>query len=150
MSPDIPDLVETSTNLATLTMNKNNIIIGTSQRSSIENAKINTASMVRSVFELAGAKVKVGDGYPGWQQNMDSELLKVSKKVYKRLLKSDPEIKAIHAGLETGLLGAKYPGIDMISFGPTIQGAHSPDEKVNIKDVEKFYTLLKGILKELA
>ena len=81
---------------------------------------------------------------------MDSNLLKVSKKVYKKLFKHEPEIKAIHAGLETGLLGSKYPGIDMISFGPTIQGAHSPDEKVNIKEVEKFYTLLKGILKELA
>ncbi len=81
---------------------------------------------------------------------MDSNLLKVSKKVYKKMFKSEPEIKAIHAGLETGLLGSKYPGIDMISFGPTIEGAHSPDEKVNIKDVEKFYLLLKGILKELS
>jgi dipeptidase D len=149
MNPDIPGLVETSTNLATLTMDKKKIVIGTSQRSSIESAKLNVAAMVSSIFKLGGAKVTVGDGYPGWQPNMDSGLLKVSKKVYKRLFKSDPEIKAIHAGLETGLLGAKYPGIDMISFGPTIQGAHSPDEKVNIKDVDKFYTLLKGILKEL-
>lgn len=150
MSPDIPDLVETSTNLATLNMNSKELMIGTSQRSSIESAKVNVANMVIAVFNLANAKVKVGDGYPGWQPNMDSELLKVSKKVYKKLFKKDPEIKAIHAGLETGLLGSKYPGLDMISFGPTIEGAHSPDERVNIKDVEKFYKLLKGILKELA
>jgi len=150
MSPDITELVETSTNLATLKMDSKELVIGTSQRSSIESAKNNIAAMIESIFKLAGAKVTVGDGYPGWQPNMDSNLLKVSKKVYKELFKTDPHIKAIHAGLETGLLGAKYPGIDMISFGPTIQGAHSPDEKVNIKDVEKFYKLLKGILKELA
>jgi dipeptidase D len=150
MSPDIPELVETSTNLATLKMDDKQIVVGTSQRSSIENAKNNVANMVEAIFKLGGAKVSVGDGYPGWQPNMDSNLLKISRKVYKKLFKNEPKIKAIHAGLETGLLGSKYPGIDMISFGPTIQGAHSPDEKVNIKDVEKFYTLLKGILKELA
>ena len=150
MSPDIPGLVETSTNLATMKMDDKKIIVGTSQRSSLENSKINIANMVAAVFDLAGAKVSVGDGYPGWQPNMDSSLLKVSKKVYKKMFKSEPEIKAIHAGLETGLLGAKYPGIDMISFGPTIEGAHSPDERVNIKAVEKFYNILKGILKELA
>jgi dipeptidase D len=150
MSPDIPELVETSTNLATLKMDDKKIVVGTSQRSSIENAKNNVANMVEAIFKLGGAKVSVGDGYPGWQPNMDSNLLKTSKKVYKNLFKNEPKIKAIHAGLETGLLGSKYPGIDMISFGPTIQGAHSPDEKVNIKDVEKFYTLVKGILKELA
>ncbi len=147
---DIPGLVETSTNLATVKMDEKEIVIGTSQRSSIESAKENIANNVAAIFKLAGGKVIVGDGYPGWQPNMDSNLLKVGKKVYKNMFKSEPEIKAIHAGLETGLLGAKYPGIDMISFGPTIEGAHSPDEKVNIKDVEKFYNLLKGVLKELA
>ncbi|MCB0730742.1 MAG: aminoacyl-histidine dipeptidase [Ignavibacteriae bacterium] len=150
MSPDIPNLVETSTNLATLKMEGKEIIIGTSQRSSIESAKDNIANMVKSIFKLANSEITEGDGYPGWQPNIDSNLLKVSQKVYKRIFKKEPEIKAIHAGLETGLLGAKYPGLDMISFGPTIQGAHSPTEKVNIKDVEKFYTLLKGILKELS
>lgn len=150
MSPDIPELVETSTNLATLKMSAKQIVVGTSQRSSIESAKNNIAAMVEAVFNLGNAKVSVGDGYPGWQPNMDSNLLKVSKKVYKKMYKVEPEIKAIHAGLETGLLGSKYPGIDMISFGPTIEGAHSPDEKVNIKAVDKFYTLLKGFLKELS
>ncbi|MBK7103846.1 MAG: aminoacyl-histidine dipeptidase [Ignavibacteriae bacterium] len=150
MSPDIPNLVETSTNLATLKIEEKVLTIGTSQRSSIESAKNKIADSVKSVFKLADAKLTEGDGYPGWQPNMDSNLLKVSKKVYKQMFKKEPEIKAIHAGLETGLLGAKFPGLDMISFGPTIQGAHSPDEKVNIKDVEKFYNLLKGILKELS
>ena len=150
MSPDIPELVETSTNLATLKMDDKKIVVGTSQRSSIESAKVNIANMVKAVFILSSAKVSEGDGYPGWQPNMDSNLLKVSQKVYNKTFREKPEIKAIHAGLETGLLGAKYPGIDMISFGPTIEGAHSPDERVNIAAVEKFYKLLKGILKELA
>ncbi len=150
MSPDIPELVETSTNLATLKMDDKKIVVGTSQRSSIESAKVNIANMVKAVFNLSGAKVTEGDGYPGWQPNMESNLLKISQKVYTKMFGQQPEIKAIHAGLETGLLGSKYPGIDMISFGPTIQGAHSPDEKVNIAAVEKFYELLKGILKELA
>ncbi len=150
MSADIPDLVETSTNLATVSMDGKKLTVGTSQRSSIESAKDNISASVSAIFKLAGAKVSIGDGYPGWKPNMDSPLLKLSKEVYKKLFKKEPEIKAIHAGLETGLLGSKYPGLDMISFGPTILGAHSPDEKVNIKDVAKFYDLLKGLLKKLA
>ncbi|PID57661.1 MAG: cytosol nonspecific dipeptidase [Ignavibacteriae bacterium] len=151
MSPDIPELVETSTNLAILTMDEKTLTIGTSQRSAIESAKLNAANMVKAVLKLAGAsKLIIGDGYPGWQPNMESEILKISKKVYKDLFNEEPEIKAIHAGLETGLLGSKYPGLDMISFGPTIEGAHSPAERVNIKDVEKFYNILKAILKKLA
>lgn len=148
-NPLIKGLVDTSTNLATVTIENDTVRVGTSQRSSIESAKENIAKTVEAVLDLAGAKVTVGDGYPGWTPNMDSELLKKSINVYKNLFGSEPEIKAIHAGLETGLLGAKYPGLDMISFGPTIQGAHSPDEKVNIPAVEKFYNLLKGILTEL-
>ncbi|MBN1301428.1 MAG: aminoacyl-histidine dipeptidase [Melioribacteraceae bacterium] len=150
MSPDIPDLVESSTNLATITLEDDTLKIGTSQRSSIESAKYNIASSVAAVFKLADAdEVITGDGYPGWQPNMNSELLAVSKKVYEEMYSKEPAVKAIHAGLECGLLGSKYPGLDMISFGPTIQGAHSPDERVNIADVEKFYELLKGILKKL-
>lgn len=147
MSPDIPGLVETSTNLATIDIIDNQLVIGTSQRSAIDSAKWNVSNMVKALFELGGAdKVDTGDGYPGWQPNMDSELLKVSKEVYFEINNSEPEIKAIHAGLETGLLGAKYPGIDMISFGPTIEGAHSPDERLNIPATAKFYNLLKAIL----
>lgn len=148
MSFDMPGLVETSTNLATITMGEDKITVGTSQRSSVDAAKVNIANRVRTIFELARAKnVRMGDGYPGWQPNVDSELLKKSIEVYKSLFNSEPGIKAIHAGLECGILGDKYPGMDMISFGPTITGAHSPDERVNINDVEKFYTLVKGILK---
>ncbi len=147
MSPDIPGLVETSTNLATIDIIDNQLVIGTSQRSAIDSAKWHISNMVKAIFELGGAeKVDTGDGYPGWQPNMDSELLKISKEVYKELNNSEPEIKAIHAGLETGLLGAKYPGIDMISFGPTIEGAHSPDERLNIPATAKFYKLVKAIL----
>jgi dipeptidase D len=150
MSQDLAGLVETSTNLATVKVDKNKLKIGTSQRSSIESAKKGIAATVKAGFELAGAKVQTGDGYPGWKPDMDSQILNVSKKVYKNMYGNEPEIKAIHAGLECGILGSKNPGLDMISFGPTIEGAHSPDEKVKIDTVEKFYDLLKGILKELA
>ena len=150
MSQDIEGLVETSTNLATIVVETDKIVVGSSQRSSIESAKRYAANSVKSVFELAGAEVKTGDGYPGWKPNLDSPILHFAKDVYKKLYGKEPEIKAIHAGLECGILGDKEPGLDMISFGPTITGAHSPDEKVNIETVDKFYTLLKGILKEIA
>ncbi len=149
MSASIEDLVETSTNLATIKINENSLVIGTSQRSSNDFAKENIAASVASVLDLAGGEVVTGDGYPGWLPNMDSEILKISKNVYEKKFGSIPEIKAIHAGLECGLLSAKYPGVEMISFGPTIEGAHSPTERVNIKAVEKFYSLLKDILLEL-
>lgn len=150
MSPDIPGLVETSTNLATVVVENELIKIGTSQRSSIESAKKNIAASVKAVFDLAGAEVIVGDGYPGWQPNLESKLLHLSRKVFKDLFGHTPELKAVHAGLECGILGDKYPGLEMISFGPTIEGAHSPDEKVKIEDVEKFYRLLKAILVEIS
>ncbi len=150
MSPDIPGLVETSTNLATVDMENDTLKIGTSQRSSIETARKGIALSVKSVFDLSSADVTVGDGYPGWKPNMNSGILKISKGVYTKLFGKEPDVKAIHAGLECGILGDKYPGLDMISFGPTIEGAHSPDERVNIKDVEKFYNLLKEILKTVA
>ncbi|MCF8412447.1 MAG: aminoacyl-histidine dipeptidase [Melioribacteraceae bacterium] len=150
MSKDIPGLVETSTNLATIVMERDIIRVGTSQRSSLEHAKENITNSVAAIFELAEAEVLVTDGYPGWQPNLDSPALSAAKKVYLNLFGDEPEVKAVHAGLECGLFAKRYPGLDMISFGPTITGAHSPDEKVNIADVEKFYTLLKGILKEFA
>ncbi len=150
MSQDIPDLVETSTNLAVITTENGKLKISTSQRSSIDSAKDYVAASVKAALELAGGEVTVGDGYPGWKPDMDSTILKTSKQVFKELFNKEPEIKAIHAGLECGILGSKKPGLDMISFGPTIEGAHSPDEKVNIATVEKFYDLLKGILKTIA
>jgi dipeptidase D len=150
ISTDIPDLVETSTNLASIKTEGERVIIGTSQRSSIESAKKYIAQSVRSIFVLSGAEIERTDGYPGWSPNMNSKVLKISKNVFKNLYKKEPKIKAIHAGLECGILDGKNPGLDMISFGPTIMGAHSPDERVNIETVAKFYSLLKGILKELA
>lgn len=150
MSVDIPGLVETSTNLATITTEENFLIIGTSQRSSIESAKKNIAASVKSVFDLAGAAVKNSDGYPGWQPNLDSDLLKISRRAFIETFDKEPEMKAVHAGLECGILGDKFPGIEMVSFGPTIEGAHSPDEKVNIPAVERFYDLLKAILVDIA
>ncbi len=150
ISQDISDLVETSTNLASIKTEGDKVIIGTSQRSSIESAKKYIAQSVHSIFSLAGAEIEKTDGYPGWSPNMDSKILKISRNVFEDLFKKEPEIKAIHAGLECGILEGKNPGLDMISFGPTIMGAHSPDERVNIETVGKFYSLLKGILKELA
>lgn len=151
MSPDIEGLVETSTNLATVTIEEDILKIGTSQRSSIESAKHFVTDSVKAVFELAGAEeIVISDGYPGWQPDMQSKLLKTSMGVFKKLYNKEPEVKAIHAGLECGIFAGKYPGLDMIAFGPTIQGAHSPDERVNINDVGKFYDLLKGILIEIA
>lgn len=150
MSSEIDGLVETSTNLATLSIEDGYLKIGTSQRSSVESAKRNIGESVRAVFELANAEIKVTDGYPAWQPNTNSKLLKLSKKVYENLFGEEPDVKAVHAGLECGILIDKFPNIDMISLGPTIEGAHSPDERVKISDVEKFYTLLKAILAEIS
>jgi dipeptidase D len=150
MSQDIPDLVETSTNLAVISTDRNRITISTSQRSSIESAKDYIAAQVKAVMEMAGGSVIQTDGYPGWKPDMSSSILKTSREVFRNLFNKDPEIKAVHAGLECGLLGAKIPELDIISFGPTIIGAHSPDERVEIETVGKFYDLLRGILKRIA
>lgn len=149
-SHDMPGLVETSTNLASIKINKNKIEITTSQRSSVESAKTDIVNMVESVFLLAGANVKHSNGYPGWKPNPHSPILEISKNVYYRLFNQDPKIKAIHAGLECGLFLEKYPELDMISIGPTMRGVHSPDEKLHIPSVEKFWKFLTEILKQLS
>lgn len=147
MSQDIPGLVETSTNLASIKMKPNHIIrIETSQRSSILSARNDMANTVRAVFQLAGAKVTSGDGYPGWKPNPHSEILQVACESYKRLFNVDPKVKAIHAGLECGLFLDKYPALDMVSFGPTLTGVHSPDERMHIPSVEKFWDHLVDVL----
>ena len=147
MSQEIPGLVETSTNLASIKMRENQTIrIETSQRSSILSARDDMANTVRAAFELGGAKVSHGDGYPGWKPNPHSEIVEVAKESYKRLFQVDPEIKAIHAGLECGLFLDKYPNLDMVSFGPTMRGVHSPDEKLHIPSVDKFWKHLVDIL----
>lgn len=141
MSQDIKDFVETSTNLASIKMDDKNIVITTSQRSSVESKKIWAAQHVSSVFELVGAEVEQGDGYPGWTPNPNSEVLKVLKCAYKHKFDKDPEVLAIHAGLECGLISEKYPKMDMISYGPTLRGVHAPGEKIEIKTVQMCWDL---------
>ena len=147
MSQDIDNFVETSTNLASVKMTPDNKIkIVTSQRSSILSARTNVVNTVKAVFELAGAKVTVADGYPGWKPNPHSEILKIAVDSYKRLFGTEPKVKAIHAGLECGLFLEKYPNLDMVSFGPTLRGVHSPDERMHIPSVEKYWKHLLDIL----
>lgn len=149
MSPDIPGLVETSTNLASVKMTSKEILVATSQRSSVASLKRDVADMVSSVFQLAGARVKHGDGYPGWEPNVKSEILYVMRTRYKELFGEEPHVLAVHAGLECGLIGEKYPGMDMISFGPNIRAAHSPDERLHIPSVEKIWKLTLEVLKDI-
>lgn len=148
MSHELPGLVETSTNLASIKFYEGNIIeVVTSQRSSVDSARQDIADMVASVFTLAGARVQHTDGYPGWKPNTDSEILKVSEKSYEKLFGKKPVVRAIHAGLECGLFLEKYPDMDMISFGPTLRNVHSPDEKIHIGTVDKFWKHLIDVLK---
>ena len=146
-SKEMEDLVETSTNLASVKFGEDNTItLVTTQRSSIESAKHDAAAMVESCLKLAGAKVVHSDGYPGWKPNMTSEILKITRQSYIKLFKHEPQIRAIHAGLECGLIFEKFKGIDMISFGPTIKGAHTPEEKIEIKTVQMFWDLLIDVI----
>ncbi len=149
MSAEIPHFVETSTNLASVKLVNQKIIIQTSQRSSLESAKECAANMVASVFALAGARVEHSDGYPGWTPNPKSEILQVVKTTYQNIFRQEPKVLAIHAGLECGVIGEQYPGMDMISFGPTIRGAHSPDERIEIDSVERFWQLTIATLKRI-
>ena len=150
MSHDIEGLVETSTNLASVKILENDLIeIGTSQRSSVESRKEDIVNMVSNVFKLAGAQIVNNEGYPGWQPNTDSEILTLSQEVYKNLYNVDPKVKAIHAGLECGLFLEKYPNLDMISIGPDMTDVHSPDEKVKISSVGKFWDYLVKLLESV-
>ena len=150
MSFAVPGLVETSTNLASVKfMEDNSIVVTLSQRSSVESAKDYVAQMVESVFVLAGAEVVHSEGYPGWAPNPQSKLLEVSVKAYKDLFHTEPKVRAIHAGLECGLFLVKYPHLEMVSFGPTLRGVHSPDERMEIATVQKFWDLLVEILEKI-
>lgn len=150
MSYDIPDLVETSTNLATVAVKDGALAIGLSSRSSVASALTALRQRIRATAQLAGAEVVEGNGYPGWQPNLKSHVLEVLKEVHVRELGVEPEMKAIHAGLECGLIGEKVPGMDMASFGPQIEFPHSPDERVKIDSVERFYRVVTGTLEALA
>ena len=145
----IKNMVETSTNLASVKFSGTRITITTSQRSSSDSAKTDIASMVESVFRLANANVKRTGGYPGWEPDTASQLLGICESAYKRLFGRQPLVRSIHAGLECGLFLEKYPELDMISFGPTIKGAHSPDERLHIESVTKFWDLLAEVLKNI-
>jgi dipeptidase D len=146
MSDSVAGLVETSTNLAIVKSENGQIFIACLLRSSVDTAKEDLADTMESVFRLAGAKSTFSGGYPGWKPNMKSEILQTMLKTYESLYKKTPMIKAIHAGLECGLLGGVYPNLDMISFGPTIRNPHSPDERVNVESVEKFWNFLAATL----
>ncbi|MDT8323089.1 MAG: aminoacyl-histidine dipeptidase [Bacteroidota bacterium] len=150
MSADIEGLVETSTMLATVTTDGATLTVGTSQRSSVESEKADIVATVGAVLRLAGFEVVQGDGYPGWKPNMESSALKFVKQSFNELFGKEPEIKAIHAGLECGLIGEVFPNMDMISFGPTIEGAHSPDERINIPATGRFWDLVVRTLENVA
>lgn len=149
MSQEIPGLVETSNNLAILRCKENEISVYTSTRSSILSALEATRAKIEAIGTLAGAKSDHLEGYPSWSPNLESSLLETMKTVYKDLTGKDAEIMAIHAGLECGIIGDKFPGMDMISFGPELKNPHSPDEKVNIGSVQRFWDLLLATLKAL-
>ncbi len=149
MSSDMEDLVETSSNLAIVKTEAKHIHVQALLRSSMESAKEDLVNRFLSLFELAGAKVSFEGEYPGWQPNINSVILEIAKKVYQKRNGVFPAVKAIHAGLECGIIGGVYPDMDMISFGPTILNAHSPDEKVNIVSVNKFWDFLVEILKNI-
>jgi dipeptidase D len=148
MSQEIPGLVETSTNLASVKRLREDLLeIMTSQRSSVESSKRDIADRMSSLFRLLGARVRHSDGYPAWKPNVKSEILAVSKEVYSRLFGKEPVVRAIHAGLECGLFLQKYPELDMISVGPTIRGAHTPEERIEIPTVDMFWKFLLEILR---
>ena len=147
--PELPTVVETSNNLAIVKSDGNAITVRCLIRSSVESRKEELASMVESVFSLAGAKVSLVGGYPGWKPNLESPILKEMTKVYENKYGITPKIMIIHAGLECGILGTHYPQMDMISFGPTIRYPHSPDEKVNIATVQKFWDFLVATLENI-
>ncbi len=148
MSAAMTDLVETSNNVARVEVRDGNIKIGCLTRSSVNSAKIDLAQTLRAAFDLGGFEVSLDGEYPGWQPNPDSEILKVLESKYEYLFGEKARVVACHAGLECGILGKNYPHIDMISFGPTIKGAHSPDERVQISSVQKFWNYLLEILKD--
>ena len=150
MHPEIDGLVETSTNLAVVSTEKDKIQIICSTRSSTGSALEATRDAINAIVDIAGAEINREEGYPGWKPNLESELLKTLKKVYKDTFNKEPHVAAVHAGLECGIIGEKFPGMDMISFGPTIEHPHSPDERVHVGTVDKFWKFLINLLAELA
>ncbi|WP_447951033.1 aminoacyl-histidine dipeptidase [Chryseobacterium koreense] len=149
MSPDVADLVETSNNVARVELQQGELKIMNLSRSSVESTKLAVAEQLKSVFELAGMNVEFNGSYPGWKPKPGSEIVQLMEKIYEKKFGSKPHVVACHAGLECGIIGANYPQMEMVSFGPTIRGAHSPDEKANIPSVQKFWGFLKEILSDI-
>jgi dipeptidase D len=149
MSPDMEDLVETSNNVAQVIVGNGDIRIENLTRSSVESTKEDLANALKSVFELGGLEVKMAGSYPGWKPNPNAQILSVMTDLYKKMYGEEPKVVACHAGLECGIIKSHYPNMEMISFGPTIQGAHSPDERVNIESVNKFWNYLKETLQNI-
>lgn len=147
MSPDIDGLVETSNNIARVIVKEGNIKIGCLTRSSSETNKWDLANSLRSTFELAGFEVEFSGSYPGWLPNVNSEIVNLLSNLYEEMFSEKPNVAACHAGLECGILGQNYPNMDMVSFGPNIKGAHSPDERAQISSTQKFWKFLLEILK---
>ncbi len=149
MSPAIEDLVETSNNIAKITVNDGSIKIECLTRSSVESSKNDLASTLKAVFELAGYEVNLSGSYPGWAPNMSSPILKLLDSLYEKINGEKAKVAACHAGLECGILGQNYPDMDMISFGPTIKGAHSPDERASISSTQKYWAFVLEILNNI-
>ncbi|MDU8886576.1 aminoacyl-histidine dipeptidase [Yeosuana sp. MJ-SS3] len=149
MSADIPELVETSNNIARVLVKDGNIKVACLTRSSVESSKWDLANMLRATFELTGCEVEFSGSYPGWTPNMNSSILKLMTELYREMNNEEPHVAACHAGLECGILGQNYPEMEMISFGPNIRGAHSPDERVQISSVQKYWKFVQEILKRV-
>ena len=149
MSADMEDLVETSNNIARVIVKDGHISIQNLTRSSVETSKMDLANALRSAYELFGCEVEFGGSYPGWTPNVNSEILEVLTSIYERQNGEQPKVVACHAGLECGILGTNYPNMDMISFGPTIHGAHSPDERASITSSQKFWKFVIEILENI-
>jgi len=149
MSPDIAQLVQTSNNLARVLVQEGTYTLMCLTRSSVDSEKMDLALAIRSAFELAGAEVKFSGAYPGWTPRPDAAIVQLMRELYRSKFNAEPDVNACHAGLECGILGANYPGMEMISFGPNIRGAHSPDEKVQISSVQKYWDFLLDTLSRI-
>jgi dipeptidase D len=149
MSHDMPGLVETSCNLAVVALDKKVLRVQMSSRSSIKSALQATRDRIHAIATMAGAKVEEPSAYPGWKPNLKSKILQVTKDAYKEVTGKEPSLKAIHAGLETGIVGERFPGMDMVSIGPEIKYPHSPDEKVDMTTVVELYKVVASILRKV-
>ena len=149
MSNSIDGLVETSNNLANIQFKDSELLLTCLTRSSIEISKMELSDKISNIFTKIGYKCSLSGGYPGWEPNVNSETLKNAISSYSRLFINKPKVNVIHAGLECGIIGSHYPEMEMISFGPTTLGAHSPDERASVKSAQKFWTFFKEILKNI-